>query len=60
MIEIPKENWTWGTLKKWFEKSGIKDSDKIWYIDINVEEDRSITINTGEERGIEITNYPDL
>jgi hypothetical protein len=42
------------------EGNGVDDSTKIWFIDINVEEERSITINTGEERGIEITNYPDL
>lgn len=60
MIQIPKENWTWGMIKTYLEKSGIQDSHKVWYIDINVESDRVITIHTGEERGIEITNHPDL
>lgn len=60
MIRIPKEDWTWRTLKKYLEDSGIQDSDKIWYIDINIESERDIIINTGEKRGIEITNHPDL
>jgi len=62
MIDIPKENWTWGRIKKYLEKSGIHNSTKIWYIDINVEkaDERTIIINTGEEKGAEITNHPDL
>ena len=60
MIQIPKENWTWGMIKKYLEDSGIQNSDKVWYIDINVESDRVMIINTSEERGIEITNHPDL
>lgn len=61
MIQIPKENWTWGTIKKYLEKSGIHDNMEIWYIDINREiSHRDIIINTGEEKGAEITNHPDL
>jgi len=33
---------------------------KIWYLDINVESESDIIINTSEEKGAEITNHPDL
>jgi hypothetical protein len=60
MIQIPKDKWTWGKIKKILEKSGIHNGTKIWYIDIGQESDTDIIINTGEERGAEITNHPDL
>ena len=60
MIQIPKEKWTWGTIKKYLEKSGIHDDMEIWYIDISRESDRDMIINTGEKKGAEITNHPEL
>lgn len=61
MIQLPEKNWTWGEIKKILEKSGIHDEMEIWYIDINREKhDQDIIINTGEKRGAEITNHPDL
>ena len=60
MIQIPKGKWTWGTIKKYLEDSGIHDNMKIWYLDINVESESDIIINTSEEKGAEITNHPDL
>ena len=60
MIDIPKENWTWGKIKKYLKRSGIHNGTKIWYIDINVESESTIIINTGEKKGAEITNHPDI
>lgn len=61
MIQIPKKGWTWGKIKEILEKNGIDDGTEIWYIDINREKyDRDIMINTGEKRGAEITNHPDI
>jgi hypothetical protein len=62
MIQIPKEQWTWGKIKEEIERKGFINNDTlIWYIDINVEKaDRDIIINTGEKLGAEITNHPEI
>jgi len=62
------DKWTWGEIKKHIEGKHshtrfgcITDDTEIWYIDINREKsDRPIIVTSGEKRGVEITNHPDM
>jgi hypothetical protein len=52
--------WTWGEIKKVFEDAGIDDCSRVWYIDIDSESDRDLVIVNIDQKGAEITNYPNL
>ena len=53
-------SWTWGEFKDKMESAGIADYDRLWYIDINIESTEPVNIQTDHQRGVEVTNYPDI
>ncbi len=59
-MKTEPKNWTWKEFKRIMDDLEVKDSDRIWYIDINIESSYPIHIAKDHFRGVEVTNYPDM